>query len=59
MTRLIAAALLLCLAALPAVACEWNRAASTESRQNTAASQPTDDHAAPPPPAAATDQTPS
>ncbi len=47
MTRLLAAALLLTVAAAPAFACDWNKSASTDTQSRTVASQPTDDHAAP------------
>jgi hypothetical protein len=48
MTRLIAAAALLSVVAMPAFACEWNKSASTDTRSSTVASQPSDDHSAPP-----------
>ena len=48
MTRLLAAAMLLTVAALPAFACDWNKSASTDSRSSAVASQTANDHAAPP-----------
>jgi hypothetical protein len=57
MTRLLAAALVLTLAAAPAFACEWNRSASVPHRTNTATSQPADDQGTPPP-STPTDQKP-
>lgn len=52
MTRLLTAAMLLTLAAVPALACEWNKSAATDAKPSTVASQPTDDQGTPPPPPA-------
>ncbi len=52
MTRLLTAAMLLALAAGPAMACEWNKSAATDAKPSTVASQPTDDQGTPPPPPA-------
>ncbi len=49
MTRLFAAAILLATLAAPAIACEYNKSASTDTKPSTVASQPADDHPAPPP----------
>ncbi len=47
MTRLLAAALLLGLAAAPAFACEWNKSAESDGKTSTVASQPADQSAQP------------
>jgi hypothetical protein len=49
MTRLLAAAVLLSVAAMPAFACEWNKSAASDTHTSTVASQPSDDRAATPP----------
>jgi hypothetical protein len=56
MTRLLAAALLLTVAAAPAFACEWNKSVSVE-KPSTVASQPQGDQTSPPP-APSADQKP-
>ena len=50
MTRLLAAAMLLTVVAVPAFACDWNKSVSTDTKSRAVASQSTDNHAAPPPP---------
>jgi hypothetical protein len=57
MTRLLAAALLLSLAAAPAMACSWNQSADADGKASKLAEQPADDQGAPPP-AQTTDQKP-
>jgi hypothetical protein len=59
MTRLLIAAALLGFAAAPAFACDWNSAASTDTKSSTVASQPATDTATPPPTTSATTQSPS
>jgi hypothetical protein len=49
MTRLLAAALFLALAAAPAFACPW-QSVTTDAKPSTVASQPTDDQTPPPAP---------
>jgi hypothetical protein len=56
MTRLLAAAVLLTMAAAPAFACEIEKSVSTDTQKRTVASQP--DHSTPPP-SATTDRKPS
>ena len=56
MTRLLAAAVLLTMAAAPAFACELEKSVSTDTQKRTVASQP--DHSTPPP-SATTDRKPS
>ena len=48
MIRLFAAAMLLASVAVPALACDWNKSASTDAKSSTVASQPASDHAAQP-----------
>ncbi len=50
MTRLLAAAVLLTMAAAPAFACEFQKSVSADPQKRTVASQP--DHSTPPPSAA-------
>jgi hypothetical protein len=56
MTRLLAAAVVLAMAAAPAFACEFQKSVSTDMQKRTVASQP--NHSTPPP-SAATDRKPS
>jgi hypothetical protein len=49
MTRVFAAAILLASLAVPAMACDWNKSASDDSKPSTVASQPSNDRQAPPP----------
>jgi hypothetical protein len=45
MTRFLAAAVLLTALTVPAVACEWNKSASTGTQSNAVASRAAGDHA--------------
>jgi hypothetical protein len=56
MTRLLAAAVVLIMAAAPAFACEFQKSVSTDTQKRTVASQ--HDHSTPPP-SATTDRKPS
>jgi hypothetical protein len=56
MTRLMAAAMLLIAATMPAFACDWMKSVSTDSQSSTVASQPANGQQTPPP---ATDRAPS
>jgi hypothetical protein len=49
MTRLLAAAVFLTVAAAPAFACELEKSVSTDTQKRTVASQPANDHSTPPP----------
>ena len=47
MARLLAAAVLLTLAAAPAIACDWQKSTSNDTQKRTAASQPAYNHSTP------------
>ncbi len=49
MTRLLAAAMCLTIAAAPAFACELQKSVSTDTQKRTVASQPANDHSTPSP----------
>ncbi len=49
MTRLLAAAALLAVAAAPVFACDLEKSVSTDTQKRVIASQPANDHTAPPP----------
>jgi hypothetical protein len=56
MSRLLIAALLLSLAAMPAMACSWNQSADADGKPSKVAAQPDTDQTTPPPPAQPADQ---
>jgi hypothetical protein len=49
MARLLAAAVLLTLAAAPAIACDWQKSTSNDTQKRTAASQPAYNQSTPAP----------
>ena len=49
MARLLAAAVLLTVAAAPAIACDWQKSTSNDTQKRTVASQPAYNHSTPAP----------